>query len=708
VFGRWMQWNRRAKAVLWFIALLGVAAAMPLGATRMEMEKTSKHIEYVFDYRDIIEVAEQQPKPKEFLAEQLIKMKTAGFTTMAVYESTLKELAQAGRLTYYSSKEAALLQGKLEQPGQNFTYILFTGTEEAEKVGAIVRSALDREEISYRNWSFDGREGLIAERSTTETTIITMDFDPMSLENIKAAGFGILPRLSDRIQPFDAEAVDAELAGLKELGAKRVLFNGDKVKGASQPADLKAFGELLDKHGIGIASIENLKKPQKGINNLAYLTNYNIVRLYSLSEADGLEMTAGGITDRFLLAAKDRNIRMFFVNGASKVDGDKVKLVHSLDKLAETMQGEKGVVQTLADAGFPSGDAEPLKFEHHSWSKPLRGVVALGAVALIALLVGAFIPGVNIPVFLLGVAGSAGLYVLNSSLMEQALALGAGIAAPTLGLVWVMNRIYSRTIGERRIVGGSDWNVGRSQSSLAAEESKAEPQTVWVFPPLPAGKRIGSALIWLLGATLISLTAVPIVFGLLSNITYSYVLEQFRGVSVLHLAPIALVAIYVLLYNSPLTTRRIRAILHQPITVLMIVAAAVIGVVGFYYLSRTGNSGQVSSLELVIRRFLESATGVRPRFKEFLLAHPLLLLGLFLSLRYRAAWLLVIVGSIGQLSMVDTFAHLHTPLYISMIRVALGLGTGIIIGCLLIVAWQIAEGVVRKWAPAVKRKLAGS
>ncbi len=709
MFGRWMQWNRRAKAALWVIALLGVAAALPLGVVRMDMERTSKHIEYVFDYRDIIEVAEQQPKPQEFLDEQLVKMKTAGFTTMAVYESTLKELSQAGRLTYYSSKEAALLQGKLEQPGQNFTYILFAGAEEEQKVGDIVRSAFDREGITYRNWSFDGREGMVAERSTTETGIITMAFDPMSLEKIEAAGFGLLPRFSDRIHPFDYEQVDAELASLQKLGVKRVLFNGDKVKGASEPEDLKAFGELLDKHGIGIASIENLKKPQKGINNLAYLTDYNIVRLYSLSEADGLEMTAGGITDRFLLAAKDRNIRMFFVNGASKVDPDKVKLVHSLDKLAETMQGENGVVQTLEAAGFPSGPAEPLKFEQPSWSKPLRGVVALGAIALITLLIGAFVPGVNIPVFLIGTAGSAGLYVLNSSLMEQALALGAAVAAPTLGLVWVMNRIYSRTIGDRRIVGGADWNVGRSQSSVAADEGgKAGAQTVWVFPAVPVGKRFGSALIWILGASLISFTAVPIVFGLLSNITYSYVLEQFRGVSVLHLAPIALVAIYVLLYSSPLTGRRVRAVLDQPITVLMVIAAIVLGVVGFYYLSRTGNAGQVSSLELVIRRFLESTFGVRPRFKEFLLAHPLLLLGLFLSLRYRAAWLLVIVGSIGQLSMVDTFAHLHTPLYISMIRVVLGLGTGIIIGCLLIVAWQIAEGVVRKWALPLKRKFSGS
>ncbi|MCA0757519.1 hypothetical protein KP806_20880 [Paenibacillus sp. N4] len=713
MFLRWHQWNRRARAVLWVIAMIGVAAALPLGAVRMEMEKTSKEVEYVFDYRDIVEVSDLQPKPQQFLSERLAKMKASGITTMAVYESSLKELSQAGRLTYYSSRDAALLQGKLEPAGENFTYILFTGPEEERMIEPIVKQALDREGAVYRSWTFDGRSGLVVELPTAATVIMTMDFDPMSLQTIHDAGFRILARFSDRVQPLDPAQVDAQLAGLKELGVSRVLFEGDKVKGASEPASLKAFGELLAKHEMGIAAIENLKKPQKGINNLAYTTNYNIVRLYSLSEADGLEMTAGGITDRFLLAAKDRNIRMFFLNGAAKVDPDKVKLVQSLDKLSETMTGENGVVQRLADAGFPAGTAKSFDYEQPSWSKPLRGVVAIGAIALITLLIGAFVPGVYIPVFLLGLAGSAGLYVLNSSIMEQALALGAGIAAPTLGLVWVMNRIYSRTIGDRRIVGGSDWTVGRSQASVTAAKqpgavSENGEQVKWMFPALSVGRRFGLALNWMIAASLISLSAVPIVFGLLNNITYSYVLEQFRGVSLLHLAPIGLVAIYVLLYSSPLTVGKVRALLAKPITVLWIIIAVVIGAAGFYYLSRTGNSGQVSAVELVIRRFLETTFGVRPRFKEFLLAHPLLLLGLFLSLRYRAAWLLVIVGSIGQLSMVDTFAHLHTPLYISMIRVALGLGTGIIIGCILILGWQLVEGAFRKWAPSVKRKFVES
>src|SRR5690606_27863955 len=134
-----------------------------------------------------------------------------------------------------------------------------------------------------------------------------------------------------------------------------------------------------------------------------------------------------------------------------------------------------------------------------------------------------------------------------------------------------------------------------------------------------------------------------------------------------------------------------------PISLAWVVAVFVVAGIGFYYISRTGNSGQVSSFEMIIRRWLESTTGVRPRFKEFTLGHPPLLLGLFLALRYRASWLLIIIGTLGQLTMVSTFTHLHSPLIISIIRTALGLGLGLIIGLILIGIWIVIEGAWRKW-----------
>lgn len=700
---RWQRWNRKAKLWLWVITLIGVVAAMPIGLSRMAMEKSANTVEYVFDHRDIVEVAELRPSPKQFLNEKVDLLKESGITTMSVYESSLKELMQAGRLTYYNEKDAALLQGKVPDERVNYTYVLFNGREEEEKIGPLLREAYGRMQVPVRNWSFDGRPGLIIEESLSAAVLKTFDFDPMTIEELTNKGFHILPRFSDRVVPYDAERTAAQLERLKSYGVTRVLFDGEKAKGVSDQSalhSLDSFGELLKQYDIGLIAIENLKKPQQGINKLAYLTNYNVTRLYSLSPEDSIEMTKEGIVDRFLLAAKDRNIRMFFLNTMNQGSTDTGLLNHSVDKLATAMTGPDGIVAQLDEAGFPSGLAQGFSYEKPSWEKPVRGLVALGAIAIITLLVSAFIPHVSILVFFLGLIGSAGLFVLNSSLMEQALALGAAVSGPTLALIWVMNRIYSRTIGERRMVGGEEWTVGN-----AGQES--ESRTQWVFPSVSIGRRLGIALNWFIVATCISLTAVPLVFGLLNNITYSLVLEQFRGVSVLHLGPIGLVALYILLYEGNEgrgVIGRVAKLLRQPILVSWVIIAAVVGAIGFYYLSRTGNSGSVSWIELIIRNWLESTFGVRPRFKEFMLGHPPLLLGLFLAIRYRAAWVLIIVGAIGQLTMVSTFTHIHTPLYISIVRTLLGLGAGLIIGAIFIAAWIVLEGAWRKWLAPMIRK----
>jgi hypothetical protein len=139
-------------------------------------------------------------------------------------------------------------------------------------------------------------------------------------------------------------------------------------------------------------------------------------------------------------------------------------------------------------------------------------------------------------------------------------------------------------------------------------------------------------------------------------------------------------------------------ILASKISVLWVICAVVIGAVGMYYLSRTGNEGSASSLEMVFRNFLENTLGVRPRNKEFLFAYPALVFGIYLCLkRHMAGLYLMIVSAIGPASSIGSFTHLHTPLYISFIRVLLGVGLGAIFGLILIVAWELVVRGWKKW-----------
>ncbi len=76
-----------------------------------------------------------------------------------------------------------------------------------------------------------------------------------------------------------------------------------------------------------------------------------------------------------------------------------------------------------------------------------------------------------------------------------------------------------------------------------------------------------------------------------------------------------------------------------------------------------------------LRQFMENILAVRPRTKEFLFAQPLLLLGFYLN-RPLLLWL----GLIGQVSIMNTFLHAHTPFLISLVRTFHGIWIGLFIG----------------------------
>ncbi|MBM7566499.1 DUF5693 family protein [Paenibacillus sacheonensis] len=686
----WQYWNRKATAALCILVIIGIIAALPIAANRWKIERSSKQVDIVFDYRDLVQVAAYKARPQQYIQDELVKMRTAGIGSMAIFETSLQELKWEGRLSIYGSDTISDLEGKPLNKDENFTYVLFNSKADEDALRPVIEETFKLWDIPVAPWSFKGSNGLVMQTPVEDAMLKAMQPDPLAVQMLHDAGFRIVPRLSDRVT-YNAAEVDKLLDSYQEIGVTRILFDGNAVKGYGDNAEQKSltlFADSLNKHGIGIATIEN-SKPQQGMNTLAYLTHYNVARLYSLPDKDAAGMKPIDIADRFQLAVKDRSIRMFYINAAPASNAAKSTITDPMENIYNSLQGEDGFLAKMDKLGFTAGPAEKFDYTSPSWQKPLKAIVALGAIAFITLLIQAFLPGVAIPVFLLGLIGSAGLYVVSKSIFEQGLALGAAISAPTLAVIWAIRRVRTHTVGSRRSIGGAD----------DAAAARANGGILWIFPGITAGRRFLMAIAIFATTSLISLCGIPFVVGLLNNITYKLVLEQFRGVSMLHLVPIGLSALYLLLYTGDSVIGNLRRLLKMQITVLWVGAAAVLGVAAMYYLSRTGNEGSASSIELTFRNFLENTFGVRPRTKEFLLSHPLFFAGIFLALRYRAAWVLFIVGAMGQLSMVDTFAHIHTPLSISLIRDLLGLALGALIGLVLMGIWQVLEGAWKRWAP---------
>jgi hypothetical protein len=152
-----------------------------------------------------------------------------------------------------------------------------------------------------------------------------------------------------------------------------------------------------------------------------------------------------------------------------------------------------------------------------------------------------------------------------------------------------------------------------------------------------------------------------------------------------------------------------RTFLTRP-TLIIEVFIFIIGIIVLGMLMvRSGNvsTGAAPGAEQHFRQVLEDMLWARPRTKEFLFGHPLLMLWLYFWLRLRslpaspclpfgrigAEDVLPILAAIGQASIVDTFAHVHTPIIFSLVRTLHGIWIGVLCGIILIAVWRMIEKI---------------
>jgi hypothetical protein len=206
---------------------------------------------------------------------------------------------------------------------------------------------------------------------------------------------------------------------------------------------------------------------------------------------------------------------------------------------------------------------------------------------------------------------------------------------------------------------------------------------------------------WLsyLGMSAISLVGGLPIAGMLVGLKYMLHVDIFSGVKVAVFLPV-FVAAWIVIHK----VTDWKETMKQPIVWGSALTSIVVLLgLGFMYM-RTGNDNPaaVSGTELKLRDLLDQWLVVRPRTKEFMIGHPALLIGLALWARtvdpkWRAVGgFLLVVGAIGQTSIVNTMCHLHTPIHLSLIRIAIGLLFGSIIGAL---GWLI----LRQFVPVSTR-----
>ena len=210
-----------------------------------------------------------------------------------------------------------------------------------------------------------------------------------------------------------------------------------------------------------------------------------------------------------------------------------------------------------------------------------------------------------------------------------------------------------------------------------------------IFPALGFSLSRESALDWF-KATLVTLMGALFVSAIGVDRNQVLALEPFRGVALTLVLPPALVALAMLPKRDIRQTIRGLWGIQLNLGTLVLIGIA-IAAVALVVLRRgnTTSGSSISPTEAKVRAALQDSL-IRPRTKEILL-HPAALLGLSSGWPLWFSNILLLAGVIGQGSIVDSFAHYHTPLLITLLRTVNGLAIGLAISIVTVLVVQFAK-----------------
>lgn len=222
---------------------------------------------------------------------------------------------------------------------------------------------------------------------------------------------------------------------------------------------------------------------------------------------------------------------------------------------------------------------------------------------------------------------------------------------------------------------------------------------------------IADSIITLVVSVSIALLGGLYIGAILSDIRYLLEIDIYRGVKISQLLPLV---IFALLYfsefgynrvsgnldKSGIEKKEILAFLDISIKIKYVIGGLVLLVVGYIYIARTGHETNIqpSNIEMIFRNFLERIFVARPRTKELLLAFPSIIICVYMAYKKYSKLILpfAFAGGIGFTSVANTFSHLRTPLYLSLVRTCYGIILGAILGIVVVIVLENLIKVTRK------------
>lgn len=648
--------NRKWRGILLILICIAIAASCYVAYQRISVERDNNNVEIAMLWRDFIDSAGKEGlEADEALEEADGSLNAFIFREMTVDDLIVDNIAMSvtglelrngiagGEFTVTSENGETVSSGDLPL---NYKYLWILEDKYAEPLLTNMRLKTSADIYGYSISIGGDTYGLIAyDDVASEIPDLGLVFDLDAMSLVSEAGYYVIPRFSawEDYQKGDMEAVVEPLKGMNIGG---IMFNDKSVIKVDDTedyySDLQDMAKALEPLDAPVVFIEFYS--QKGLSDLINILDANMVRLHTINDEELEKVTVSDSLNRYNLAVNERNVRIIYVKPFPDSD------------FSTTVEYCQDLTSRLENRGFTLGAAETI--EDMPLYNIIITIIAFG-IAAGAIFLGERlrIPKIAAILSIIMIVGVTGLTLTSRSILAaRSIALVAAIVFPSLAV-----------------------------TSFVAEK-----------------RSLGQTLIAFLKMCGITLVGAVFIVGLLSQKSFMTSMAVFSGVKLAMITPLIVLFIYCLFIRERcgLWEKGCRFI-KQPVRYGELIILAIMALALLILLLRSGNDGlDATSLELTLRTKLEELLIVRPRTKEFLIGAPCMLLALYYGYKdyLLPLWLL---GAIGQVSILNTFCHLHTPLIVSLLRTINGLWLGILIGVLAII---VINWLMKKF----KKKMEGN
>ncbi|MGE7600194.1 DUF5693 family protein [Lysinibacillus fusiformis] len=625
---------------LWGIIVLLLVVSSTGIMMRWNAEQSNDSYEIVIPF-DEIQTADKNSDLT--MDEILSSLKEAGLTTVSLEPLTLKEMEKQNLITVYKENDLAaqLLFTPYKDAVDRSKSGYYIRVPENADYQKLIKNSVEPEEVQIGKEAF-----YFLPTSNHNFDLKTpIGYDQPAMDVISKHGLGYVFKVENADNEVANDKLVNQLLALKDGSSGRLLGQGDEAIGFGQE-DGHQLVEKLSDAGYYFYTIES--NPLKGESKIAQMTDYKMIRLHSININRQTKLKLNESIDRTTRAVKERNIRSIFYH--IKTTGN------AKENVEQTIDYLNGVHDAMPDHFQPG---EPKLFDKVTVPAWVTAAVLLAGI-LFTFIVSELVKWMPLRFAAAGFMTVLAIayFILKSTLFLQAFALIIAVLAPTYAVI-----------------------------------KSAQGST-----------KMSKILVQYLKAVAISLIGIVIVIGLLNGNAFMTGFATFKGVKLVYLIPIMGVLLFTLIEMNRLADQNIKKSLSNTVTLLNkelkywhVLLLIVVAGIGLFYISRTGNSGSVSDLELAFRQWLENTLYVRPRTKEFLIGFPFFVLALYvMGINRKWGSILLVPGVIGFLSIVNTFTHLHIPVAVSVLRTLYSVSLGFVIGLVFILIFKVGYRWVSK------------